>query len=242
MPDTNPSPTIQSALEEFARERQQLSENQSRIVQRVLFFLALCINNYGHRNLDDEERDECERHFYAQGEAQRHFFEVFGPEKLLPELDFFRGAYLKSDVQTTDQVEKKASSVVTDLRQWLVAKGYLDHETLAVEEARAMRRQSRMRQAKKAKRQLEALVSVERLRAASGDSFVPCDHHLAARIDPGKIWLRVYRGPAAERIGPIDVPREVSETLEVGWSLCAALHLVGRRWRLVELSEIYPRG
>jgi len=241
MPDPTPPATIRSALEEFARERQgELPSHQSRLVRRVLLFLALCINNYGHRNLGEEERDELERHFYAPGEAQRHFFEVFGPEKLLAELEFFHGSYLRTDVQTTEQVEKQAESVVADLRQWLVEKGYLDPAALAAEKVRAERSRSKKHRAAKAKRELAKLVAEGPL-PASDDGFVPRDHHLIARIEPGKVWLRVYRGPTAERIGPIQVPVEISETLEVGWSVCAALRRDGLKWGFTDVSEIYPR-
>jgi hypothetical protein len=243
MPQSSPSPvpTIRRALEEFANERQgTLPAHQSRLVRRILLFLALCINNYGHRNLDEEERDELERHFHAPGEAQRHFFDVFGPEKLLAELDFFHGSYLKTEVQTTEKVEGEAPSVIADLRQWLVDKGYLDSAALTAEEARAKRRPSTMRRAAKARRALAALL-VGDAHPVRGDGSVPWDHHLITRIEPGKVWLRVYRGPKAECIGPMEVPMEVSESLEVGWSICAALRRDGLRWNFAEVSEIYPR-
>jgi hypothetical protein len=72
------------------------------------------------------------------------------------------------------------------------------------------------------------------------DDRVPLDDHPIARIQSGKIWLRVYGRASSREVGPLAVPPEAASRLRVGWSLCCALARVRGRWRILELQEIYP--
>ncbi|HJS73423.1 MAG TPA: hypothetical protein VJ921_03990, partial [Vicinamibacteria bacterium] len=123
--------TIQEVLSEFLEDRGRgLKPVEIRLYGHVLLFLQLCINNYGHRNLDEESRARYETlNRGLEGEG-REFFELFGPELLLPELDFFTGVFLATEVHTSEKVMRRARDVVKDLRGWLVARGYVSPEEL----------------------------------------------------------------------------------------------------------------
>ena len=117
--------TIQDVLREFVAETTEpLPAPEARLYRHVVLFLELCINNYGHRNLDEESRELYER-LYRDPAGGREFFELFGPALLLPELDFFTNVFLKTDVHTSDRVIRKAKDVADELRRWLVASGHL---------------------------------------------------------------------------------------------------------------------
>lgn len=240
-PRTSAAPTIQGVLAEFAEQRKVSQEPaEHRAYRRVLFFLELCINNYGHRNLDAEERAHFERCYHAPGGAQRHFFEVFGPAKLLPELDFFAQVYVKKDVFTSERIEAKSQVVVDDLRRWLVERGYVTRDELEASSEMASRRAKLRTRTRRLARLLEERsVSVDPAFFDDGD-YIATDDHPVTRVDPGRFWLRVYRSAEPEEIGPLVAPVAATQGLRVGWNLCCALARVQGRWRIVNVDEVYP--
>ncbi len=239
---TSPAPTIRRVLSEFADDRRSaLDPEEYRAYCRVLFFLELCINNYGHRNLDGEERAFCENQYHASGLAQRHFFEVIGPSKLLPELDFFASVYVKRDVFTSERIEEKAPLVVEDLRRWLVERGYVAREELDASSEVASWRTKLCTRAKRVARLLaERAVSVDPVLFTDGD-YIDTDDHPITRVDPGRFWLRIYRTAEPEEIGPLMAPLAATKSLRVGWNLCCALARVQGRWQIVAVDEVYPK-
>ena len=239
---TSTAPTITSVLSEFAEERRStLDPEEHRAYCRILFFLELCINNYGHRNLDEEERAFCERHYHAGGIAQRHFFEVFGPSKLLPELDFFASVYVKRDVFTSERIEEKAPLVVEDLRSWLVECGYVTRVELdASSEVASKRTRLRTRTKRAARLLAERAVSVDPVLFTDHD-YIDTDDHSITRVDPGRFWLTVYRAAEPEEIGPLVAPLAATKSLRVGWNLCCALARVRGRWQIVGVDEVYAK-
>ena len=238
---TASAPTIKSVLSEFARDRRStLDPAEHRAYHRILFFLELCINNYGHRNLNGDERALCERSYHARGAAQRHFFEIFGPEKLLPELDFFASVYVKKDVFTSERIEDKAPIVVEDLRRWLVDYGYVSQEVVDASFEEARRRIKLRTRARRVARLLaQRAVSVDPVMFPDQD-YIDTDDHPVARVNPGKFWLRVYRTAEPEEIGPLIAPLDATKSLRVGWNLSCALARVRGRWQIVAVDEVYP--
>ena len=236
--ELRPEGTIQGALEEFLQDRRRrLSDEDFRLYRHVTFFLELCVNNHGHRNLDAEERSRYER-LYSGGTLL--FFEVFGPEKLLPEMDFFTRSFLDREVHTSERVTRRAPEVIDSLRQWLVRTGKVS--AAAVEE-QARRAEIRVRlrtRLRRLERTMARGVLTADVATLPADDRVPLDDHPITRIQAGKIWLRVYDRASSREIGPLNVPPEAASRLRVGWSLCCALARVRGRWRILELQEIYP--
>ena len=235
-----PPSTIREVLSEYLETRAAThAPREVSAYRRVLFFLELCINNYGHRNLPEDERALCEKHSRAP-DCERHFFEVFGPEKLLPELDFFAEIYVRRNVFTSERIEKKASYVVDDLRRWLVERGYVTRGEVEVSKALARERNKLGPRARRAARLLaQSAVRVDPLFFADRD-YIDTDDHPITRIGPGRFWLRVYRNAEPEDIGPLLAPEAATKSLRVGWNLSCALARVQGRWRIVGVDEVYP--
>jgi len=235
--------SIQNVLREFLQDRgRDLAPPESRLYRHVLLFLELCINNYGHRNLDEESRERYERLYRDFDSGGRDFFELFGPELLLPELDFFTDTFLKKEVHTSEKVVRRAKDVVSELRLWLVNRDYLTPKALEDhEESLRARDRLKRRLQPLARRVSRTLVSVDPSTLAE-DDFVALDDHLVGRVEEGWVWLRVYRAAAPEEIGPVALPKELTRHLRRGFNLCCSLGRLRGRWRLVEFSEIHPRG
>jgi hypothetical protein len=64
------------------------------------------------------------------------------------------------------------------------------------------------------------------------------DHFTVTRVEPGRVWLE----PMLERakVGPIEVPEQISRRCKVGWSISGVVGKVRGRWRLVEAWNVYP--
>jgi hypothetical protein len=235
--------TIQNVLSEFLEDRcRAASPPDARLYRHVVLFLELCINNYGHRNLDEESRERYERLYRDYAGGGREFYELFGPEPLLAELDFFSDHYIKNEVHTSDKVVRKAKEVSFELRRWLVARGYLTAEALEEQERSAKARERLRRRLRPLVRRLaHGLLSVDPSTLAE-DDYVALDHHLVGRVEPGRIWLRVHRSAAPQEIGPVAITEDLTRHLRPGFALCCALGRLRGRWRLVELWEVHPRG
>ena len=242
-PQIAPGASIQSVLREFLEDRgRDLAPLEFRLYRHVVLFLELCINNYGHRNLDEESRERYERLYRDFDSGGRDFFELFGPELLLPELEFFTGTFLKREVHTSEKVVRKAGDVVSELRLWLLKRGHVTAKALEDhEESLRARERLKRRLRPMARRVSRSLVSLDPSTLAE-DDYVDLDDHLLGRVEPGRVWLRVHRTAAPEEIGPIVLPEELTRHLRTGWTLCCSLGGLRGRWRFVELSEIHPRG
>jgi len=242
-PQIAPGASIQSVLREFLEDRgRDLAPLEFRLYRHVVLFLELCINNYGHRNLDEENRERYERLYRDFDSGGRDFFELFGPELLLPELEFFTGTFLKREVHTSEKVVRKASDVVSELRLWLLKRGHVTAKALEDhEESLRARERLKRRLRPMARRVSRSLVSLDPSTLAE-DDYVDLDDHLVGRVEPGRVWLRVHRTAAPEEIGPVVLPQELTRHLRTGWTLCCSLGRLRGRWRFVELSEIHPRG
>lgn len=234
-PSSQPLPrphSIDQVLAAFAEE------HSARLDRHVLFLLALCINNYGHRNLDLDERARFEKAYHEEG---KDFFELFGPDKLLPELQFFCTSYLASDVHTSERVVKRAPSLIEELRRWLVDGGWVSPQLLAEERAREA---ARLRMRQSLGRLLSALVPSVLALDPGGlaeKDFVAHDHHPVARLSPRRVWLSVFPQGKPVTVGPILISERASKGLRPGWSIASALGRVRGRWRLAELTGVHPR-
>ncbi len=235
--------TIQDVLSEFLQDRGRILDPvELRLYRHVLLFLQLCINNYGHRNLDEVSRERYERHYRDFEGGGREFFELFGPELLVPELGFFTEVFLKREVHTSEKVVRKAKDVVRELRLWLVERGYFTFSWLKdFDEGVRTRERLKRRLAPLLRRLSGSLVHIEASMLAEDDA-VALDSHIVSRVEVGRVWLRVYQSAAPEEIGPVTVPEELTRHLRRGFTLWCSLGRLRGRWRLLELTEVHPRG
>jgi len=122
-------------------------------------------------------------------------------------------------------------------QEFLAEKGYVeDDESLEFAEERTGR----------AARELPASQDVVDLLEAYLDEHAPAhysreleDHFTITRIEPGKLWLEPLASGDRE-IGPVPVPREVSDLCKVGWNIGGTAVKTPKGWRLVEVWNVSP--
>jgi hypothetical protein len=226
-------PTISQVLEEFLDEqRQQLKPRTLQNYENVIELLRHSINGYAYNTLDREERALFDE-LYDQG---IEFCDVFGPEHILPNVGEFLGYFMVRKVMAGQELLKAAGTVTKKLARWLQEKGVASTEEAersvetGAEAGRSLPKAEKLAgllyhfaQGQPPQRVLEQL----------DDSFT------ITRVEPGKLWLSGLLSSAGT-IGPLAVPREISDLAEEGWSVNLLLGRTRRGWRILEVGNVYP--
>ena len=230
MTESKPTLTIDQAFEQFLAEQEaRLSPSTVSKYESILDLLRSCLESYwpGH---DGEEYDRITK-------AGGTFCSTFGPEDLLGGLSEFLGYFMPRKVVAGRDTMKAAGTVTKKLVKWLAEKGYVeDDEGLEFAEERTGR----------AARDLPASLDVVALMEAYLDEHAPAhysreleDHFTITRIEPGKLWLEPLASGDRE-IGPVPVPREVSDLCKVGWHIGGTAVKTPKGWRLTEVWNVSP--
>ena len=230
MSQSKPTVTIDQAFQEFLAEQQaRLSLTTFSKYESILDLLRSCLEGYwpGH---DQKEYDRITK-------AGGTYCDTFGPEEILGGLSEFLGYFMPRKVVAGKDTMKAAGTVTKKLVKWLAEKGYVeDDEGLELAEERAG----------DAARDLPASQDVVDLLAAYVDEHAPErysqemeDHFWITRVEPGKLWLEPFVSGDRE-IGPVPVPREVSDLCKVGWDIGGRAVKTPKGWRLVEVWNVSP--
>lgn len=162
---------------------------------------------------------------------------TFGPEEILGGLSEFLGYFMPRKVMASKAAMQAAGTATKKLVWWLAAKGFLrNDEELEFDEKRAG----------KAARELSDSQTVVDLLEAHLDEHAPPhnsremeDHFTITRTEPGKLWLEPF--VSGERgIGPVLVPRQVSQLCKVGWDIGGVIVKTSKGWRLPEVWNVSP--
>jgi hypothetical protein len=238
-----PQPTIDRVLDEFlAEQRERLSPRTVRKYESVVAYLRHHLNGYGYESLAPDERAFFERHCEAEGGDGGEFCRLFGPDKIVEELEGFLGHFMIRKVLGDAAAKKAAGTVVKKLSKWLAAKGYVTAEVgvdAAQTGAAAARDLPRAERAGDLLFAEAARLPVDPIELADED-YLEFEHHRIVKIEPGTVWLEVYRtGPKPELV-PVKVSRAATSLLEENWTLSCALGRVRGAWRIVEMGNVYP--
>jgi hypothetical protein len=232
-----PSRTINQALDKFlVLQNARLSEPGARRYEEVLGYFRSCMDGYGHRWLSDEEAELFDRE-YNRDEEAGSFCNLFGPEKVLENLDDFVGWFLVRKTFASKSTLQATPTILRKLVQWLVGEGHVatdaaDGLTELLDDAGSL-----------AKAEEFSSRLYDFLQAGPIDSVIEnqdWENEMAiiSRVDPETIWLQ------NEETGyelPLGVPDDVARLAEPGWRI-TALHL-GRMpggWCLLEMGNVYP--
>jgi hypothetical protein len=67
--------------------------------------------------------------------------------------------------------------------------------------------------------------------------------HDILKIEGDQIWLEIWFPmilPKEKKIGPIDLPKGLAASLQVGWMITCELKKSKSSWRISEIGNIYP--
>lgn len=226
-------PTIAQVLERFLEDQaKRLTPRTLAQYQSIIELLQHSLNGYAYQYLDKAESALLDH----LGKEQRlEFCQVFGPEKILPNIDEFLGYFMIRKVMAGKDLLRAAGTVTKKLARWLAEHGYAEAEE--VEEA--------IESGAAAARNLpKAEDLAERLwRFVEDQELTPVlekidDYFSITRVEPGKLWLSPLTRKG--QIGPFVVPRSISDRCVVGWNVSLLVGRTAKGWRILEVGNVYP--
>lgn len=237
-------PSIDEVLDQFLEEQcERLAPRTFRNYEDVVHLLRDCLNGYAYQGLSKEEAALYDRHFNAEGDAHREFCQLFGPEKVLDELDGFLSHFMIRKVIAGEDFLRAAGTVTRKLTKWLIANGHAaegDGREIAEEVAATSRDVSRAARAARLLGDAADRLRVDPTNLAD-DDYLDFDYYTIVKIGPEKIWLAFWEpGEREQTLGPIPAPAEATKLLREGWDVSCALARVRGTWRMIDVANVYP--
>jgi hypothetical protein len=228
-------PNIRPVLAMFVDDqRARLGAKTLSQYRNVLQLLEYCLDGYGSNALSTAEEKR-----YRALKAKKpdlEFCDVFGPDKIIPEFGEFLGYFMVRKVIAGQDLMRAAGTVTKKLAQWLGQKGHVEAEE--AEEGRERGGQA-ARELPKAARLADVLNDFAEGSAWNGSGRVIEGRFELVRVEPGRVWIADEL--SGEAYGVVKLPEEVSRMCQVGWSFSGQVERVGRRCRIVEVWNVYPR-
>ena len=218
---------ISQVFEEF------LSDQEARISPKTLSKYESIISlfeSYLESYWPGHDQEEYNR-ITEQGGT---FCGTFGPEEIPGGYGEFLGYFMPRKVMCRKDTMKAAGTVTKKLAKWLTEKGYVEDASDAEDRA------------KEAARDLPAAQDVLDLLERYVDEHPPHayqdeieDHFSIKKIEPGKLWLEPFT-MFDKVIGPVPVPREVTQVCQEMWDISGVVVKTSRGWRLLEVWNVSP--
>ena len=118
-------PTISEALQQFLEEqRQRLKPRTFADYEAIIELFQDALNGYAYLRLDEQE----DALFDELHDQDLEFCDVFGPDKILGNVDEFLGYFLAHKVIAPQELLEMAGTVMQGLARWLQEKGYAQAE------------------------------------------------------------------------------------------------------------------
>jgi hypothetical protein len=231
-------PTIAEVVAEFlADQRKRVGAGTFRNYQGIVDLFQRCLDRYAYEGLGKVERKLFERLYEAEGDAHREFCQIFGPERILPHVNYFLTFFIIRKVIAPQGMIRAAGTVMKRLAAWLAEKGYVK-----ADEARDAKDQgaAAARDLPRAEKLATLLQTFADMQPRGDEDSEIEDHFAITRVEPGKIWLDAMG--ESRRAKSIEVPELIGRLCTVGWSISGVIGRVGGKWRLVEAWNVYPSG
>jgi len=221
-----PTKTISQVFEEFlADQKTRISEKTFSKYKTIISLYTSYLEGYwpGH----DDEANKITK-------AGGTFCGTFGPKEITSGYFEFLDYFMPRKVMCGRETMQAAGTVTKKLAKWLSEKGYIENTEDAQE--RAGEAVKTLPNAKKVLGLLDAYLD-ENGGDRNGTEIQ--DHFMIERIEPGKLWLDPLTAHPTT-IGPVPVPKQVTELCEVGWDIGGVVAKVGKGWRLIEVWNVSP--
>ena len=234
-PQSIAQPTISEVLQEFLDEqRRRLKPRTFRRYEDVIELFQHSMNGYAYNYLDEEESVLFDELY---NEQDLEFCDIFGPEKILENVDEFLTYFMVHKVIAGQELLKAAGTVTKKLARWLEEKGYATTEEAEMAVETGAEAAHSLPKAEK----LASLFYNFAQSQSPGKVLERLDDRFTIeRVEPGKLWLSGWMSPGKGTIGPITVPREITDLAEEGWAVTLWLGRTRRGWKILDVGNVYP--
>jgi len=218
--------TISQVFEEFlADQKTRISEKTFSKYRSIISLYTSYLESYwpGH----DDEYDKITK-------AGGKFCGTFGPEEITSGYGEFLDYFMPRKVMCGTATMQAAGTVTKKLAKWLSEKGYIEDTEDAQEQAGEA-----ARNLPNAQKVLDLLNAYLDENGGDRNGTEIQDHFMIERIEPGKLWLNPLTAHPTV-IGPVPVPKQVTELCEMGWDIGGVVVKVGKVWRWIEVWNVSP--
>jgi hypothetical protein len=226
-------PTITTALNEFLQEETAcLTPATQREYRDIVELLTHCLNGYAYSGLDKADGEKFDR-LYKEEEIE--FCDIFGPERIIPNLDEFLSYFMVRKVMAGKDTLRAAGTVTKKLVVWMERKGYASPSESKTAAETASKAANLLPKAEECAQALYEYAEEQSDGVTGGITF---DHFKITKVEPGKLWLESVT--TDESFGPIAIPQEVSRKCEQGWTISLGLGKKRGKWVIAEVANVYP--
>jgi hypothetical protein len=219
--------TISEVFKEF------LSDQESRL-SPTTFSKYQSIISLFERYLESYWPDKDQKDYSRITGQGGTFCGTFGPEEIPGGYGEFLGYFMPRKVMCGKDTLKAAGTVTKKLAKWLAEKGYVKDTEAAQERAGEA-----ARDLPAAQDLLDLLDDYVAANAPDAYKDEIEDHFWIRKIEPGKLWLEPLT--AFDRvIGPVPVPKEVTQVCKETWDIGGVVVKTNRGWRFREVWSVTP--
>jgi hypothetical protein len=221
-----PAKTISDIFEEF------LADQKGRISHKTFLKYESIIDLY--KSYLESYWPGHDGEYGKTTKAGGTYCNSFGAEDVTSGYSEFLGYFMPRKVMCGKDTMQAAGTVTKKLAKWLAKKGYVQDTEDAQE--RAGEAATDLPKAQEVLDLLEGYLE--------GNSPFPHgeeiqDHFWIERIEPGKLWLKPLTAHPSV-IGPVPVPKQVTQLCQLMWDIGGVVAKVGKGWRLVEVWNVSP--
>ncbi|MCA1707303.1 MAG: hypothetical protein LC808_30170 [Actinobacteria bacterium] len=232
-----PGRTINQIFDEFLLlQSERLSDSSVKRYDEVLSYFRSCMDGYGHQWLSDEEAELFDRE-YGLDEEVGSFCNLFGPEKILENLDDFVGWFLVRKAMPSKSTLQATPAVLRKLVRWLVEEGHVPWDP-ADGSAELLEEAGSLAKAEEFSSRLYDLMEAGPMDSPTENQDWENEMAVISRVEREMIWLQ------NEETGyelSLRVPRDVAKLAEPGWRISALnLGRTPKGWCLLEMGNVYP--
>lgn len=228
-------PSIETILAQFLDESAMSLKGSAAKREDAIDWFTDCLNNYGHQGLSSKETELFDRYYNLEGDSHKEFCQVFGADKITGSVSEFVGYYLIRKVMGTPTSLGAAAKTISQLCQWLEKKEIITTEEAEYAVSRASKAAKLLPRAAKAAELLWS--ESKQIGRFGGKDIEESGYMHITRMTKNSLWLTPIGG---KELGPVAVPSEVIELLEVNWEINCALTKSRGKWYIIEVGNIYP--
>ena len=234
---TQADPTINQVLDGFMLvQRKRLSVSSARRYEEILGYFRSCMDGYGHQWLSDEEAELFNRE-YGRDEEKGSFCNLFGPEKILENLDDFLGWFLVRKTMVSKSTLQPVPTILRKFIYWMVEQGHVTADA-ADGSAELLDEAGSLAKAQEFSRRLYDAVEEGPIDSLIEDQDWENEMAVISRVAQAKVS---FQNEESGYELSLDVPEDVAKLAEPGWRI-SALHLArtSKGWCLLEMGNVYP--
>jgi hypothetical protein len=222
--------TITEVLNKFVAEHRDMRD-----IRTITDMLRASLDGYAYQWLDDDERERWEA-TWADPEDPTDYCDVFGPDKIIPNLPEFLGYFMVRKVLADAELLESAGRVTASLLDWLAEEAYIPQDDVDMVRELAERAAVDLPAAER----LSTLLFRESRQPPTGPVLEEreLDDAVIAQVEPGALW---FSEPDGVPVGPVFVEEEAITLAREEWGVSGlVLERTPAGWRISEVGSVFP--